>query len=71
MKFFMSQDPGQKKYNDKYRIKNVGELKKLLTKQTDQPTLAWTTSLRPNLGNNSAWSIKPTQKTVKVMPEAR
>jgi len=46
------------KYSDKYRIKNLGELRLLLTKSTDQPTMMWSTNLRPNLGNDSSLKIK-------------
>ena len=55
-----------KKYTRKYRIKNVGELKMLLTKTTDQPTLAWQTELRPNLGNHSSWQIIKENNNLKI-----
>ena len=63
---YLSTDPQNKKYTDKYRVKNVNELKLLLKKgatATDQATLNWTTGLRPNLGNNSAWSLKDVPRT--------
>ena len=59
---FLSADPRATLYSSDYRIKNIGELKRLSLRGTDQPTLSWMTSLRPNLGNNSEWSIKPTQQ---------
>ena len=56
---FIHSDPQNKKYSNKYRVTNANDLKILLTKNkthaTNVPTLAWQTSLRPNLGNNSAW----------------
>ena len=52
---YLSTDANAPKYHIKYRVKNVSELKSLLTKQSNQPTLAWQASLRPNLGNNATF----------------
>ena len=52
---YLSTDANAPKYHIKYRVKNVSELKSLLTKQSNQPTLDWQASLRPNLGNNATF----------------
>ena len=52
---YLSRDPEMPKYHIKYRVKNVSELKDLLTRQSNQPTIAWQASLRPNLGNNATF----------------
>ena len=67
---YLSTNPNMQKYSSTYRIKNVNELKMLLTKQTDQPALNWQTGLRPNLGNNSAWSVKVPVEPKPEKPDA-
>ena len=57
---YLSRDPEMPKYHIKYRVKNVSELKGLLTRQSNQPTIAWQASLRPNLGNNATFVTSKT-----------
>ena len=46
---YLTGDPGTRRYKDKYRIKNIGEVRQLIRKQTNQTTLNWMTGLRPHL----------------------
>ena len=62
---YLSTDADAPKYHIKYRVKNVSELKSLLTKQSNQPTLDWQASLRPNLGNNATFV------TTRTIPKRR
>ena len=60
---FINSDPQNRKFSTTYRVANANELKSLLSNNNklhakNVPTLAWQTSLRPNLGNNAALNTK-------------
>ena len=52
--FYLTQDPATRLFKDRYRVRNLAELKEISVKGTNVSTLAWQTSLRPNLGLTAA-----------------